>query len=228
MRTSTAEKSIEPCCRVSTLHLDARRHEIGAALLDHNARQAPRRRPRERESFARGERSRVAGAGQHVVAGPVDDRARQVGAYLRERGDTSRRVAHQNARVIVGRVAEQERASWRNLVGGSDSPRRRGGRATRQADERDQDVDARQQARTEREKLRQFPPRHVVVFVPPDGEVLAPARTFVSHQWASSSAATSYGSTGGGDRLSELKGMTATFTWVTSVGTRTNTLVRTC
>src|SRR6266508_6437403 len=107
MRTSTAEKRIDPCCRVSTLHLDARRHEIGAALLDDNARQAPSRRPRQWESFARGERTLVAGAGQHLVAGPVDDGAGQVGAHLRERVDTSRRVTHQNARVLVGRIAEQ-------------------------------------------------------------------------------------------------------------------------
>ena len=41
------------------------------------------------------------------VTGPVDDRARQVGADLRERVDTPRLVTHQNAGVIVGRVAEQ-------------------------------------------------------------------------------------------------------------------------
>src|SRR6186997_2403770 len=66
MRTSTAEKRIEPCCLVSTLHLNVRRHEIGAALFDDNARQPPRRRPRQWEPFARGERSLMAGAGQCV------------------------------------------------------------------------------------------------------------------------------------------------------------------
>ena len=98
-----------------------------------------------------------------------------------------------------------------------------------QADGRDQDVDAREQARSEREELGQLAAGHVVILVPPDGEVLAPARTIVSHHAPSSSAATSYGSAGGVElRLSELSGISPTSTCVISVGTSTWTLVRTC
>ena len=65
--------------------------EIGAALLDHDARQPPRRRPRQREAFARGERPLVAGAGRATSSlGRWTTARERCVQHLRERVDASR------------------------------------------------------------------------------------------------------------------------------------------
>src|SRR2546426_7706684 len=107
-RTSTAENRVEPCWYVSTSHLDTRRHQIAAALFDDDSRQAPRGRSREREPVARGERSLVARTRQRLLLGPVHDRAREVRADLRECVESPRRVAHEDAWIVRGRISEQQ------------------------------------------------------------------------------------------------------------------------
>src|SRR4051812_39033939 len=110
IRTSTAEKSVVPCWRVSMRSdFDSGGEQIRAALFDHDARKPTRRRAGQRTAVARREGSLVARAGERLIAGLVHDGTRQVRAHLRERIEASGRVAHQNARVLIGWVAEQQR-----------------------------------------------------------------------------------------------------------------------
>jgi hypothetical protein len=106
----------------------------------------------------------------------MHDRAGEVRADLREGGEPARRVAYEDAGIVGRGIAEQQRASRFDFVGAGDAPGRCRGRRAGQTDERDEQIDAHEQTRAQREKLRELSPRHVMILVPPDREVLAPSR----------------------------------------------------
>ena len=135
--------------------------------------------PRERAARRRAENEPWWQGQNRLVAAPARARPRTRGACrpARTRASVPSLHAHEDARVVVGRVAEERRS---RRPGSPRRPRcatrrRLGvGPAAASSDDRARGSD--QQRRAERQELRELPARDVVVVVPADGEVQPPAR----------------------------------------------------